>query len=88
MLNDILYIEADRNYSKIFTTQKEYVLVATLKDLEDKLGNHPFLRIHRSFIVNLKHIDEIAAHHVIVKHIEIPLNPDSRKQLMQHIQKV
>ena len=88
MLDDILFIEADRNYSKIFTVQKEYVLVGTLKDLEDKLNSRSFLRIHRSFIVQLKHIDEIAASHVMVKSKIIPLNADSRKMLMQYIQKV
>jgi DNA-binding LytR/AlgR family response regulator len=88
MLDDVLYIEADRNYSKITTSQKEYLLVTTLKDLEEKLGNNAFLRTHRSFIVHLKHIDEIATSHVMVKSKIIPITADSRKQLMQYIHKV
>ncbi|CAH8281603.1 LytTR family two component transcriptional regulator [Mariniflexile fucanivorans] len=85
---DILYIEAERNYSRIHSKNKEYLLVVTLKDLEDKLPNNHFLRIHRSFIVNLSQIDEIATSHIVISKKAIPISSDSKKQLLQHIQKV
>lgn len=68
--------------------EKPVVLVSTLKNLKEKLGNRPFLRIHRSFKAHLKNIDEIATSHVLVKSKIIPLNADSRKQLLKSIQKV
>ena len=86
--NDILYIEAERNYCKIHCKEKEHLLVATLKDLEEKLSKNTFLRIHRSFIINLSHIDEIATSHVVIVKKAIPISADLKKQLLQHIQKI
>jgi two-component system, LytTR family, response regulator len=56
-VNEILYAEADGNYSRIFLANKEKILISkTLKDLEGLLSNHPFVRIHQSNLVNLTHI--------------------------------
>ncbi|HEY1056403.1 MAG TPA: LytTR family DNA-binding domain-containing protein, partial [Emticicia sp.] len=52
-----IYAEADGNYSRIMMGNKEKVLISrTLKDLETLLSNHPFVRIHQSYLVNLTHI--------------------------------
>lgn len=87
-ISDILYIEAERNYCKIHCKDKEHLLVMTLKDVEEKLTSKNFLRIHRSFIVNITHIDEIATSHVVIAKKAIPLSAELKKQLLLHIQKV
>ena len=87
-INDILYIEAERNYCKIHCKDKEHLLVTTLKDLEEKLTDNELMRIHRSFIVNLSHIDEIATSHVVIAKKAIPISVDLKKRLLQHIQKI
>lgn len=87
-INDILYIEAERNYCKIHCKEKEHLLVATLKDLEEKLTDNMLLRIHRSFIINLSHVDEIATSHVVIAKKAIPISADLKKQLLLHIQKI
>ena len=87
-LNDILFIEAERNYCKIHCKDKEHLLVTTLKDLEEKLTSNNLLRIHRSFIVNLSHIDEIDMSHVVIAKKAIPLSTELKKQLLQRIQKI
>lgn len=87
-IKNILYIEAERNYCKIHCTDKVHLLVMTLKDIEEKLLSNKLLRIHRSFIVNLSHIDEIAANHVVIAKKAIPLSTELKKKLLQHIQKV
>jgi DNA-binding LytR/AlgR family response regulator len=83
---DILYIEADRNYCRIFTREKEYLLSITLKTIEEKLPGRVFLRIHRSYIINLSHIDEVADGHVIIAQKAIPLSAGLKEQLLQSIQ--
>ena len=85
---DILYIEADRNYSRIFAKGKEYVLVMTLKEIDEKLPPQHFLRVHRSFIVNISQIEEIATTHVIIARKAIPVSAELRKQLLQRIRKL
>ena len=87
-LKDIHYIEADRNYSKIVAEQNEYMLAITLKTLEEKLDDQSFVRAHRSFIVNLAHIDEVAAGYVLVKGKTIPLGKSHRDDLLQKIKMV
>lgn len=87
-INDILYIEAERNYCKIHCRDKDHLLVMTLKDIEEKLTSKNLMRIHRSFIVNLSHIDEIATSHVVIAKKAIPLSADLKRTLLQHIQKV
>ena len=86
MLADILYMEADRNYSHIFTTTKEYVLSVTLKTIEEKLPVKLFQRIHRSYIINIMHVDEVTENHAIIAQKPIPLGTGIKEQLMQRLQ--
>lgn len=87
-ITDILYIEAERNYCRIFAKGKEYLLVMTLKEMDEKLPPQHFLRVHRSFIVNISQIEEIAASHVLIAKKAIPVSADLRKQLLQRIRKL
>jgi DNA-binding LytR/AlgR family response regulator len=86
LIADILYIEADRNYSRIFTRNKEHLLCITLKTIEEKLSNQMFLRTHRSYIINLSHVDEVADGHVLIDQKPIPLSAGLKDQLLQRIQ--
>ena len=83
---DILYIEADRNYCRIFSKTHEYLLCVTLKAIEEKLDNRIFLRVHRSYIINLSHIDAVAEDHVIINQKAIPVSEGLKEKLLQRIQ--
>lgn len=86
MLADILFIEAERNYSRIFTGNKEYLLSITLKTIEEKLPVNLFQRVHRSFVINIMHVDEVADHHAMIAQKPIPLGAGMREQLMLRMQ--
>lgn len=86
MIKDIYYFEADRNYCKIFAKNKECLLVMTLKEINDRLPPEHFLRIHRSFIINLSHVDEVAGTHVVIDKKAIPLSKTLRGELMNRLQ--
>lgn len=86
IISDILYIEADRNYSRIFTKNKEYLLCVTLKTIEDKLPTQTFIRTHRSYIINLTHVDELAEGHVLIDQKAIPVSSGLKEQLLKRIQ--
>ncbi len=85
LLNDILYIEADRNYCTIITSSEIFVLTCTLKNMEDKLPQSKFLRVHRSFIVNLKKLDVIADTHLEIGRKVIPIGKSYKDLLLNHI---
>ncbi len=56
-VNNIVYCQADENYTKIFTNRNEVILVAkTLKNIDEILSNEIFFRIHKSYIVNMNYI--------------------------------
>ncbi|MBC7686892.1 MAG: response regulator [Aquabacterium sp.] len=85
LLADILYMEADRNYSRIFTATREYLLSITLKTIEEKLPSQLFQRIHRSYLINITQVDEVTESHVVIAHKHIPLGAGMREQLLRHI---
>ncbi|MEZ5031154.1 MAG: LytTR family DNA-binding domain-containing protein [Saprospiraceae bacterium] len=62
-LAELMYIQAADNYAEIHLAKsggtQRHVLRASLKDLEDQLSDRPFLRVHRSFLVNLANVAEL-----------------------------
>ena len=86
LITDILYVEADRNYSRIFTKDKEYLLSITLKIIEEKLPALFFQRIHRSYLINIAEVDEVSESQVFIAQKSIPLSAGMKEQLMQRIQ--
>ena len=88
IIEDILYIEAERNYCRIFSKNKEYLLSTTLKIMEEKLPSRNFVRVHRSFVVNVTQIDEVAENHVIINQKAIPLSNTLREDLLRRIQTI
>ncbi|MBK5213316.1 MAG: response regulator [Flavobacteriaceae bacterium] len=87
-IKDIYYIEADRNYCRIFSQGREYLLVMTLKDIDEKLPQKHFLRIHRSYIINLSQIDEVAGTHVVISKKAIPMSKAMRTELLKRLQTI
>jgi len=83
MLENVLYIEADRNYSHVYTKQKDYLLSVTLKNIEEKLPPRLFQRIHRSFVINVSHMDEVLANHVVIVGKQIPIGTGMKDVLLK-----
>ena len=87
-IKDILYIEAERNYCRIFSSSKEYLVVMSLKEMDEKLPNRHFFRIHRSYIINLSQIKEIAATHMVIGNKALPVTKSLREELLKRIQTI
>lgn len=85
MTKDILYFESDRNYTKVFTRDKEFMLAITMKKVEERLPAQHFLRIHRSYIINLLQIDAIAEAHLIIQKKVIPIGKGNKAQLLERL---
>lgn len=87
-IKDILYIEAERNYCRIYSKDKKYLLVITLKDMDEKLPQQHFIRVHRSFIVNLSQIDEVANDHIVIARKAIPVSKTLKEELLKRLQTI
>ena len=78
-LKEILYVEAERAYCKIVTKNTEYLLSIALRKLEEQLTSNTFMRVHRSYLINLAQIDEIAEGHVAIAGKAIPIGKSYRE---------
>ena len=72
-LEEIEYIESKRDYILIKTTKKEVLTHQTITYMEERLPEDQFLRVHRSFIINLKKIESWNHHEVEVGDATIPI---------------
>ena len=71
--SDILYVEAFLHYIVIHTKDKEYRIKESISAFEEKLSGD-FYRIHRSYVVSLKHITRISRTSVNIGNLELPLS--------------
>ncbi|WP_294232980.1 LytTR family DNA-binding domain-containing protein [uncultured Chryseobacterium sp.] len=83
---DILYVESIRDYINIKTAEQEYIVLDTLKSMEQQLPGMSFIRIHKSFIVNLHQINNVAGKKVtLISGNEIPVGESYRMNLLTKI---
>lgn len=75
---EILFIEALKEYVKIVTKERSVITYHTISGLEEKLPAGKFYRIHRSFIVNIKAISSIEAFTVKIDKHELPISRNER----------
>lgn len=88
MLDDILYVEADRNYCKITTEGQTFMVVSPMNKLCEKIDPRHFVRIHRSFVVNFAKLDAVAESFVEVKGKLIPIGKQYKEDLHKMLNKV
>jgi DNA-binding LytR/AlgR family response regulator len=81
----IYLIEAKGDYIQIKTENKNYTVHSTLKKIEEKLPDHLFLKVHRSFIINLTKIIDIEDNSVLIKKDVIPVSRSNRPELMKRL---
>jgi len=87
--NDILYIEGLKDYVKVFiqNNPKPVLSLTSLKLLETKLPTEKFMRVHRSFIVNLEKIDTIERSRIVFGKIYIPVSDQYKDKFQEFLDK-
>ena len=84
-IRDIYYIEALKEYIRIFTTEGNQVVYQTMQSMEDKLPAELFFRIHRSYIVGLSHVKSIEGNSVLVHKTQLPISRYVKEQFIKSI---
>lgn len=79
--DDILFLESMRDYVKFVTQVKSYITYSTLKNMEEKLIGRSFLKVHRSYIVNINKIDDIRGNTIYVLGNQIPIGKGHKEDL-------
>ncbi len=90
LLTDILYAEADRNYCNIYTKKQTYLLSVPLRNIESQLPSDSFIRVHRSFVVNLKQVDSISEYHefLTIQSHQVPIARRSKEEVVKRLKMI
>lgn len=82
-LAELLFVESEGNYLMFYEGDKKVVTRMTIAEGLAQLPATDFMRVHKSYIVNLKHIDKIERHQVLVgDRLPIPISPGYREELL------
>jgi two-component system, LytTR family, response regulator LytT len=85
--NDILYIEGMKDYVKVFLKNepKPVLSINSLKSLESKLPEPKFMRVHRSFIVNLDRVEVIERARIVFGKVYIPIGEQYKEKFQRFL---
>ena len=84
-LNTIRYVEGLKDYIKIYTTNPKPILTLTsLKAFEERLPDN-FIRVHRSYIVSLNHINSVQRNRIVIDKMYIPIGQNYKEAFTKKI---
>lgn len=84
--HDISHIEAMGDYVKIVTNKRKYVVLMSMKKIEELLPEELFFRTHKSFIVNTKKIEHFTANEVVLNKLKVPLSRFKKQAFISYMQ--
>ncbi len=88
ILSDIKWVEALGDYIKLVTDEANIVILSTMKSFEEQLPEDKFLRIHKSYIINLEKVDKFNSKNVEVSGRSIPLSRNKKAELAEALNNV
>jgi DNA-binding LytR/AlgR family response regulator len=80
-IDEILMLKADGLYTRIYTGEKQYVVRAILKDISATLSINSFIRIHKSYIVNIDYVTSFNSKYVTLLNHVAPIRRGYVKEL-------
>ncbi len=83
LFSDVLYLEADGAYTKIYTQDHQYMVSQTLKNVTDKTNQEGLLRVHRSYVVNVRQIDQLTDNYLLIGQHKVPVGRVYKQKLLQ-----
>lgn len=84
--DDLLFIEGQHEYVTFHTTQRRITALFALKDLEELLPKERFVRVHKSYIVSFKNIQDLDKSDVTVAGNKVPVGASYRDELLARLQ--
>lgn len=87
-VNTILWVEALGDYIKLVTTEESYVILSTMKAFEKEIEAYSFMRIHKSYIANLKKITKFNSKFVEINNNNLPLSRNKKKLLIEALEDI
>lgn len=85
LFKDILFVKSEHVYLEIYTLKDRYLARATFKEYEEKLPSDSFYRAHKSYVVNINHIDMINQAYVVINQTHIPISREFKSFITKSI---
>jgi DNA-binding LytR/AlgR family response regulator len=82
---DIYFVEALADYVLLYTENTRFIVYSTMKSIEEKLRGTTFVRVHRSYIVNMRKIQFIEGNTLIINGKHIPISKTYQETLFQRL---
>ena len=82
---DILYVEGLENYVKMHFKDKQLIVHQTMNSIEESLPKDAFFRVHKSYLVNVNHIDSINGTRVFIDSHELPISRHRKDELLNTV---
>lgn len=80
-IHDIHYIKGLKEYVRIYSKEENWVTLASLQKLEEELQNAGFMRVHKSYIVNLNLVSAMQGYQLQIGEKEIPISRSKKEQI-------
>ena len=87
-LDDLRLVQAEDNYAKLIIGKQSYLVLSSLKKIALKLPSNIFIRIHRSYIININYIDQIQEGYVIIGKYRLPIGRSYQAPFFNQISKL
>lgn len=81
-LETIVYVQSYGNYVKIISDDKKYLTSITTFEIEKKLPKDKFLRIHKSYIISIKHVSKLEHNRLFIKNLELPIGNTFKREVL------
>ena len=85
--DEILFIEALQNYIAIHTADKKYISYLTFKTVEESLPEDRFIKVHKSYLLNMAKINSIAGNEILIGSHHIPISRNLKDEVMEKLLK-
>lgn len=83
--NDVLYIESMQNYCILHTVARKLIAYITLTALEEKLPPTRFIKVHKSYIVNLQQVTALDGNDLFINKVQIPVSRTLKDEVMKRV---
>lgn len=88
LLKEILFLKADSNYTTIHTKNGSYLYATVLKKIEVFLPSKYFLRIHRSYVININLVSGFEGNLLFIENHKIPVSKNQKETVFKLFQKI
>jgi DNA-binding LytR/AlgR family response regulator len=81
--DDILYLSSDHVYVTVHTIQKKFLVRSTMQEYLEKFDRSKFIRVHRSYVVNIDKVEKTNPTYLIINDEKVPVSKNHKEHLMK-----